>query len=98
MPVCWDGLMPSSSYLPSTTSRLARLIKTMRRRWVAEQPTMEMWLEAAQEFESEVTSWLAELPPKFRLSSTVTLSDQPENPFVVAQQCELAAIANALFI
>ncbi len=56
---------------------------------------MEMWLEAAQEFESEVTGWLAELPPKFRLSP---LPDQPGNPFIVAQQCELAAMASSLII
>ncbi|KAF8336272.1 uncharacterized protein EI90DRAFT_154962 [Cantharellus anzutake] len=68
----------------------------MRRRWVAEQPTMEMWLEAAQDFESEVVTWLAELPPQFRFSPVPQPPDEPENPFVVAQRCEIAAVAHSL--
>lgn len=70
---------------------------------------MEMWLEAAQEFENEVNSWLAEIPPEFRMPAP---SDSPPPPpstsalapaaaaeqYLAAQRCELAAFAKSLIL
>ncbi|KAF8323880.1 hypothetical protein DL93DRAFT_2049568, partial [Clavulina sp. PMI_390] len=107
-----DAFTPSSTSLPPPRPEnnsaffiqkcsLAQLVKTMRRRWVAEQPTMEMWLEAASEFEEEVNRWLDELPPEFRMPSRIA---DPEllvadvSPYVIAQRSELAAMANSLIL
>lgn len=80
--------------------RLAQLIKTMRRRWVAEQATIEMWVEAASDFERDITTWLNELPPEFRMPSRMAgPSTLPQtSPYLVAQRSELAAMANSLIL
>lgn len=72
---------------------------------------MEMWLEAAQEFESEVKDWLKEVPPEFRMpvedpdSSPVrpTINSLPTptevaEQYLSAQRCELAAFAKSLIL
>lgn len=72
----------------------------MRHRWVAEQVTIEMWVEATSDFESEITDWLNDLPPEFRIPSRIAdPSTLPQSsPYLVAQRSELAAMANSLIL
>ena len=108
-----SGRSPSSArrrYDLMNATRLAQLLKTMRHRWVAEQFTMEMWLEAAQEFENEVNTWLNDLPPEFRMPAqpedappippSPPGSSTPLSPeqYLAAQRCELAAFAKSLIL
>lgn len=85
---------------PIPPDRLAQLIKKLRRRWVGEQATIEMWVEAATDFEQDITKWLNELPPEFQMpSQAVDPSALPQvSQYLVAQRSELAAMANSLIL
>ncbi|KAF8273547.1 hypothetical protein EI94DRAFT_1155357 [Lactarius quietus] len=86
--------------------RLAQLVKNIKMRYVRDTPndSSESSVERAEQFESEVKSWLSELPRVFRFdtSNTDTPSPPSSKPSVSsnlqAQRCELAIIANQLIL
>ena len=87
-------------------SSLAQLVKSIRRRYIRDttNDSSESSVERAEQFESEVKSWLSELPKVFRFdtSSTDTPLPPSSKPSVSsnlqAQRCELAIIANQLIL
>ena len=63
----------------------------------------ESSIERAEQFESEVKTWLSELPKTFRLDTnntetTASTSRVSFSPYLQAQRCELAIIANQLIL
>jgi hypothetical protein len=85
---------------------LAQLVKSVKRRYVRDAPndSSESSVERAEQFESEVKSWLSELPKVFHFdtSNADTPSPPSSKPSVSsnlqAQRCELAIIANQLIL
>jgi len=84
---------------------LAQLVKSVKRRCPRDNPndSSESSIERAEQFESEVKTWLLELPKAFRFDTNNTeassLSSRvPISPNLQAQRCELAIIANQLIL
>jgi hypothetical protein len=84
---------------------LAQLVKSVKRRCPRDNPndSSESSIERAEQFESEVKTWLLELPKAFRLDTNNTegtplTSRVPISPNLQAQRCELAIIANQLIL
>ena len=104
---CRFVLMLSTAIIVSHISHsLAQLVKSVKRRYVRDTPndSSESSVERAEQFESEVKSWLSELPKVFRFdtSNSDTPSPPSSKPSVSsnlqAQRCELAIIANQLIL
>ena len=104
---CRFVIVLSTSILISHISlSLAQLVKSIKRRYVREIPNdaSESSVERAEQYESEVKSWLSELPKVFRIDTSNT--DIPSPPSskpsvssnLQAQRCELAIIANQLIL
>ena len=84
---------------------LAQLVKSVKRRCPRDSPndSSESSIERAEQFESEVKTWLLELPKAFRFDinnteTTASSSKVPISPNLQAQRCELALIANQLIL
>ncbi|KDQ07533.1 hypothetical protein BOTBODRAFT_119902, partial [Botryobasidium botryosum FD-172 SS1] len=100
---------PSSSVLPSPKDhsnftyfilkcKLAQLVKSMKKRTFREPGSPEPSLDATTAFETEVQTWLSELPPAFRYKPQggADLLNSPHA--LIAQRCELVTIANVLIL
>src|SRR5260370_29735867 len=84
---------------------LAQLVKSVKRRCPRDNPndSSESSIERAEQFESEVKTWLLELPKAFRFDTNNTeassLSSRvPISPNLQAQRCELAIIGHQLML
>ncbi|KAI0942812.1 hypothetical protein AcV7_002119 [Taiwanofungus camphoratus] len=85
--------------------RLAQLVKNVKKQTfkdpVAEDPT-ELSIDQAAAFEAEVTTFLSELSPAFRLELNRDWSETSGAPsalsFLTAQKCELVILANRLIL
>ena len=84
---------------------LAQLVKSVKLRCPRDSPSdySESSIERAEQFESEVKTWLSELPKAFRLDTnntetTASTSRVSISPYLQAQRCELAIIANQLIL
>jgi hypothetical protein len=81
---------------------LAQLVKSVKRRCPRDNSndSSESSIERAEQFESEVKTWLLELPKAFRfdINNTETTAKVPISPNLQAQRCELAIIANQLIL
>ncbi|KDQ07746.1 hypothetical protein BOTBODRAFT_119559, partial [Botryobasidium botryosum FD-172 SS1] len=104
-----DNFNPSSSVLPppreysnfayfAQKCKLAQLIKSMKKRTFREAGSSEPSLEAAMAFETEIATWLSELPATFKYKSegSADLLNSPHA--LIAQRCELVTLANALVL
>ncbi|KAI0046789.1 hypothetical protein FA95DRAFT_1606603 [Auriscalpium vulgare] len=91
--------------------RLAQLVKSVKKRSFKDPlnvDSQEPSLELAEEFEAGVKTWLEDLPRAFRLDSILdapaatpsaaSSSNPPVSPYLQAQRCELAIIANRLIL
>ncbi|KAI0059970.1 hypothetical protein BV25DRAFT_1918095 [Artomyces pyxidatus] len=87
--------------------RLAMLVKSVKKRTFRDPLNLdvpESSLEQAEQFEAEVKSWLSDLPKAFRLdgdydaTSTTSTAIPSVSPFLQAQRCELAIVANRLIL
>ncbi|EMD31709.1 hypothetical protein CERSUDRAFT_69197 [Gelatoporia subvermispora B] len=86
--------------------RLAQLVKNVKKQTfrdpLSDDPG-ELSIDQAAGFESNVTSFLSELPEAFRLDmsqdpSHLTTGSSPGSPFLLAQQCELVILANRVIL
>lgn len=75
-------------------SRLAQLVKDLKQRRTRDEQDQ---LTLAIAMENEVTTYLENLPSSFRLDMNGDNSDA-SSPMLVAQRCELAAVANMLIL
>jgi hypothetical protein len=93
------------------TLRLAQLVKGMKKRSFRDpyrvatssplDQNADLSIDAAIAFESEVATWISEIPPIFRLNmleDDVNRLVQNANPILVAQQCEIMTITSRLVI
>lgn len=62
----------------------------------------DLSIDQAATFEAEVSTWLADLPPRYRLDLNGDLSQAPSRPSIpptlLAQRCELLIIANRIIL
>ncbi|KZT63433.1 hypothetical protein DAEQUDRAFT_700148 [Daedalea quercina L-15889] len=102
-----DGADRSSAYF-ALKCRLAQLVKNVKKQTfrdpLGEDPN-ELSIDQAALFEGDVTTFLAELPPTFRLEldrdwaePTVPMPSTPAASALLAQKCELAILANRLIL
>ncbi|KAH7106830.1 hypothetical protein BKA62DRAFT_765406 [Auriculariales sp. MPI-PUGE-AT-0066] len=90
---------PGSTTFFILKCKLAQLVKNMKKRVFTDpkQPALEPSLEMAQTCESEITQWLNELEPAYRLD----MDPEPGtkvHEYLVAQRSELSMIANSLML
>ncbi|KZO94686.1 hypothetical protein CALVIDRAFT_565430 [Calocera viscosa TUFC12733] len=100
-------LHPRMSVLPAPTehsdytyfilkSRLAQLVKKVRRSPFRDEQNQPD-IKAAMALAKEVKDWLDMLPPRFQLAADEAVASSGP-PFLVAQRCELASIANQIVL
>lgn len=85
--------------------RLAQLVKSVKKqtfRDMASEDNAELSIDQAASFEAEVSNWLADLPPRYRLDLSHDLSQAPSRPSIqptlLAQRCELLIVANRIIL
>ena len=94
--------------------RLAQLMKSVKKQTSRESHTddvLELSIDQAASVESEISSWLQDLPPRYRLDMSTTdpshhhhlysagsgaASSTP--PMLISQRCELVMIANRMIL
>lgn len=84
------------------TDRLAQLLKSVKRQVSKDslsEEVLEVSLDQAASCESEITTWLSELPSSYRLNMELDIAHPlsscvSTSPFLLAQRCELAIVAN----
>ncbi|KAI0692722.1 hypothetical protein BC835DRAFT_32351 [Cytidiella melzeri] len=79
--------------------RLVQLVKGIRRQAAKDLADDDVSIDQAASGEAEISTWLSDLPPAFRLNMEAdmahSLSGSPStSPFVVAQRCDLVIAAN----
>ncbi|KAJ1301254.1 hypothetical protein OPQ81_003662 [Rhizoctonia solani] len=79
--------------------RLAQLIKSHKRRILDERP---LPLESAATMERQVTDFIKDLPPEYRLDMSLPPSTSPlssdEESILQIQRCELSSLAHSLIL
>ncbi|OBZ76226.1 Transcriptional activator protein acu-15 [Grifola frondosa] len=85
--------------------RLAQLVKNVKKQTFKDplgDDSADLSVDLAATFETEVSSFLQDLPPPFRLEMDQDISTvvpPPScSPFLLAQRCELAILANRLIL
>ena len=98
----------SSSVYFGLKLRLARLVKNVKKQTfrdpLGDDPN-ELSIDQAALFEADVTTFLADLPPAFRLEldrdwtePSVSTQAAPAKSALLAQKCELVILANRLIL
>ncbi|KAK7683807.1 hypothetical protein QCA50_013183 [Cerrena zonata] len=94
--------------------RLAQLMKSVKKQTSRESHTddvLELSIDQAATVETEITNWLADLPPRYRLDMSTTDSSHHHHhysagsgassstpPMLISQRCELVMIANRMIL
>lgn len=94
--------------------RLAQLMKSVKKQTARESHTddvLELSIDQAAAVESEISNWLSDLPPRYRLDMSTTdpshhhhhysAGSGPSSstpPMLISQRCELVMIANRMIL